>query len=562
VTSEAGALFIARANEARGELDLDEANAQAIRDLGTRLDGIPLAIELAAAQTKVMAPSEILTRLDKQFRLLAGGRRTSLERHQTLRAAIDWSYDLLSDDERALLSRLSVCVGGFDLDAAVAIAAGMGVGDFDAFELLGSLVAKSLVERSERDGATRYRLLEMIRQYAAERLDPDAAGGARDDHARYYLALTTALFAATATPSGWEALDQLVTETPKLVAACRWLLDGDRIGEVLAFFAELPFLDPFAWPPTTIDELGAIAGAVVDQAGFADPVGLQRACYVAGYRAFFTGEIDETRRFTEIAHEASSDEPVARILNLMATVALFGGDVDRALPFAHAAIERARHEDDPVQLAWMLAYVGPLETMRDDDPLPYAEEALRVARASGSPIVLLYPLLALMSAIGDSDPSRALAVAEEAMGVDGTRRSTYLNLGRGRAAMIHLGRGEMAEGLSLWQEILRSYADSGERSVFSINLAALADALAPDDASAAIELAALAESDAITAFASFTTQPGLVRLAAGHGDEIAAARSRFEAFGYDDAVAFVADMLERLIAEHAPHEPKEAAAQG
>ena len=150
---------------------LDDANARGGPRPVRRLDGIPLAIELAAAQTKLMTPAEILTRLDQQFRLLTGGRRTSLERHQTLRAAIDWSYDLLSDDERALLDRLSVCVGGFDLDAAVAIAAGIGVDEFEAFELLASLVAKSLVERNERDGVTRYRLLEMIRQYAAEQLN-------------------------------------------------------------------------------------------------------------------------------------------------------------------------------------------------------------------------------------------------------------------------------------------------------------------------------------------------------------------------------------------------------
>ncbi len=203
LTSEAGALFVARANEARGELVLDDASSQAVRDLCTRLDGIPLALELAAAQTRLMSPAEILARLDKQFRLLTGGQRTSLERHQTLRAAIDWSYELLSENEGALLNRISVCVGGFDLDAAVAIAAGIGADEFEGFELLASLVAKSLIERSERGGTTRYRLLEMIRQYAAERLSAtNAAEGARDDHARHYLALATELFAATATPIG------------------------------------------------------------------------------------------------------------------------------------------------------------------------------------------------------------------------------------------------------------------------------------------------------------------------------------------------------------------------
>ena len=312
VTSEAGALFIARAEEARGALVLDGTNVHAIRELCVRLDGIPLAIELAAAQTKLMTPAEILTRLDKQFRLLTGGRRTSLERHQTLRAAIDWSYDLLSDDERALLCRLSVCVGGFDMDAAVATAAGMGVDDFDALELLASLFAKSLVERSEREGTTRYRLLEMIRQYGAEQLGAlGAAEAARDHHASHYLALANALFAATATRSEWEAIDRLVTETPNLAAACRWLFEADRGPELAAFFAEMVFLDPFAWPPATLDEVGAIAGAWVDRIGVLAGRGFENACYLAGCRAFFSGAIDEMRRYAELARESANGEPIA-----------------------------------------------------------------------------------------------------------------------------------------------------------------------------------------------------------------------------------------------------------
>ncbi len=166
--SEAGALFTSRAREAGGDLTLDDRNATAIHSLCSRLDGIPLAIELAAAQTALMTPAEIERRVDRQFTTVTGGRRGAFERHQTLRAAIDWSYDLLTPSAQALLQRLSVCVGGFDLDAAVAMVEGI---DDDGFDLLRELVAKSLVERYEVNANTRYRLLEMIRQHAAERLD-------------------------------------------------------------------------------------------------------------------------------------------------------------------------------------------------------------------------------------------------------------------------------------------------------------------------------------------------------------------------------------------------------
>ena len=123
--SEAGTLFVVARREARGDLALDDRDTNAIQSLCTRLDGIPLAIELAAAQTALMTPAEIERRIDRQFTSLTGGRRGALERHQTLRAAIDWSYDLLTASAQTLLQRLSVCVGGFDLDAAIAAAEGM-----------------------------------------------------------------------------------------------------------------------------------------------------------------------------------------------------------------------------------------------------------------------------------------------------------------------------------------------------------------------------------------------------------------------------------------------------
>src|SRR5262249_32054335 len=159
---------------------VDSANLGAVAELCRRLDGIPLALELAAARTAAMEPADIVDRLDNRFRLLTGGRRGVLERHQTLRAAIDWSYMLLDDDERALLGQLSTFVGSFDLPAVLATS---GREELETIDLLTSLVAKSLVERPVDRGG-RYRLLETIRQYALERLDEEGmAAAARDRHA-------------------------------------------------------------------------------------------------------------------------------------------------------------------------------------------------------------------------------------------------------------------------------------------------------------------------------------------------------------------------------------------
>ena len=148
-----------------GRLDAIEHTAEVVGQICRRLDGIPLALELAAARTRMMTPAEISARLDERFRLLTGGSRTAVERHQTLRQAVDWSYDLLARGEQEMLNRLGVFAGGFTLDAAEAVISGDGIDALDVFESVASLVDKSLVVADQSPGDTRYRLLETIRQY-------------------------------------------------------------------------------------------------------------------------------------------------------------------------------------------------------------------------------------------------------------------------------------------------------------------------------------------------------------------------------------------------------------
>ncbi len=180
----AAQLFVERA-AAGGTVRLDDTDA--IVQICTRLDGVPLAIELAAARARSMSLTDLRDRLDQRFRLLTGGPRDALSRHQTLRQAIDWSYDLLSPEEQTALDRLAVFVGGWDLRAAEAVVGGDGLDALDVMDLLGHLVEKSLVVRDDSDAEGRYRLLETIRQYAQERLDATGATQAtRARHAHYY----------------------------------------------------------------------------------------------------------------------------------------------------------------------------------------------------------------------------------------------------------------------------------------------------------------------------------------------------------------------------------------
>jgi predicted ATPase/DNA-binding CsgD family transcriptional regulator len=186
--SEAVRLFIERARLSRPALELDSSNSPAVAQICVRLEGIPLAIELAAGLARVLTFEDILVRLHDRFRLLTGGSRTALPRHQTLRAAVDWSFGLLSDEERALLVRLSVFAGGFDLAAAEATAAGESLDPSLVLTLLSRLVDKSLVV-AEEGGAqrTRYRMLDTIREYAREKLASTDEADIRRRHSRYFV---------------------------------------------------------------------------------------------------------------------------------------------------------------------------------------------------------------------------------------------------------------------------------------------------------------------------------------------------------------------------------------
>ncbi len=183
-------LFADRAQAVRPEFALTEVNAPIVADVCRRLDGVPLAIELAAARVASLSVGEIAQRLDQRFRLLTGGRRTALERHQTLRKTVDWSYELLSDEDAQAFNRLAAFAGGFTLEAAEAVLSGEGIERDEVLDLLSSLVARSMVAADESAGETRYRLHETMRQYARERLDAvGEADAVRRRHAEYYLAL-------------------------------------------------------------------------------------------------------------------------------------------------------------------------------------------------------------------------------------------------------------------------------------------------------------------------------------------------------------------------------------
>ncbi len=216
-------LFIERAQAVKPSFQVDAANAVAVASICHRLDGMPLALELAAARLRSLSVAEVNERLDQRFRLLTGGSRTTLPRHQTLRGLIDWSHDLLGPAEQALLSRLAVFAGGWTLAAAERVCAGDGVDDGEVLDLLASLADKSLVLAEERDGATRYRLLETVRAYAAERLrEGGEEARVKERHLSHFAALAEEAEPQIVGSEQQAWLERLEVEHDNLRSALTW----------------------------------------------------------------------------------------------------------------------------------------------------------------------------------------------------------------------------------------------------------------------------------------------------------------------------------------------------
>ena len=232
-------LFLDRAYRARPDFDVDDQNAVTVTEICRRLDGVPLAIELAAARVRALSLSEILDSLHDRFRLLTGGARTAVRRQQTLRASVDWSHALLTEPERVLFRRLAVFMGGFDLLGAQNVCGGGDVERYQVLDQLALLVDKSLVVADESGRRTRYRLLETMRQYALEKLgESGEADVVRTRHRDYYTALAAKLD-LPADGDYEQRLEQAETEIDNLRAAFGWSRENSDIELALALASSL-----------------------------------------------------------------------------------------------------------------------------------------------------------------------------------------------------------------------------------------------------------------------------------------------------------------------------------
>ncbi|MDP6715068.1 MAG: hypothetical protein QF368_10625, partial [SAR202 cluster bacterium] len=345
---ESTRLFVERASSTHGPFQATEDNSAAIAQIVHRLDGIPLAIELAAARARMLTPEQIATRLDDRFRLLTGGSRTAMPRQRTLQAAIDWSYHSLEDEEARLFDRLSVFRGGFTLEAVEHVGVGEGDDPLYVMDSLFQLVDKSMVTviNTGTDEA-RYRLLETLRQYAGERLvESGLADDTRGRHAEYYLNMTH-----EAQPVIWgtnpaPAFVLLETNHDNLRAALEWAIGSEERETALRLVGNMGF---FWTMHRHIHEGDDWSKRAIAMDGEVPPDALASATYAAGLMA--VQQMDAPRAeamYSESldCYQASGDETwIARMTFFLAGVPWAIGDVSRASPIFQEAL-RLNHETE------------------------------------------------------------------------------------------------------------------------------------------------------------------------------------------------------------------------
>ncbi len=444
-------LFAEHAALHRRDFSVDDASAAAVAAICVRLDGIPLALELAAARLGSLSASEISARLDQRFRLLTTGNRTALPRHRTLRALIDWSYDLLSSEERIVFDRLSVFAGGWTLDAAEAVAPGGDVAVWQVLDLLAALVGKSLVQAEVIHGSTRYRLLETIRHYAAERLALRAGSDlqdARAAHRDHYLAFVETAAARLRGPDEHRWLDRIEAEFDNIrVALAFSIADPGSAEPGLRLAAALrAFVFSRGHSGEVIEALRALLGRPDARQPTRNlAVALVTNCKLLTHFARSPDIPSMAEEAIAIARGLADDAVVADALAALNWYSYLQGDLPAALARADDAVVLASAAGSPSRLVVALGHraVFKAETGELDASLADYQEVLSLARAYGDNYTLAVTLVNLgVDQITAGEFRAAVAYLQDALRVADAHSYQHLSA----AAEMNLGFAYLMNG--------------------------------------------------------------------------------------------------------------------
>jgi non-specific serine/threonine protein kinase len=420
---ESAQLFIERALFRMPHFAVTRENAPALASVCYRLDGIPLAIELAAARMRAMSLEELNQGLAHRFRLLTGGSRTALPRQQTLRSAIEWSYDLLNDAEKALLCRVSVFSGGWTLEAAEEVCAGEGIDEDRVLDLLTSLVDKSLIVTEERNGGTRYRLLETVRQYAQDRLRESGEETRwQEQHLTHFLALVEEAEPQLAGADQLAWLDRLETEHDNLRSALAWssATGGNVTGGIHLAGALWRFWNVRGYFAEGRGWLGGLLGA----ASGGQVAARAKALHAAGVMARQQGDYPVARTLHEesltLSRELDDHRGVVSSMISLGNVAYDQGDYPAARALYEETLAMARGLVDRWGVAALLNNLGNVVRDQGDSVSARAlyEECLAIARERAD----RGGIAAALTKLGDvacdqGDYPAARALQEEALAI-------------------------------------------------------------------------------------------------------------------------------------------------
>jgi predicted ATPase/Tfp pilus assembly protein PilF len=475
---EAVELFVDRAYSVKPGFALNDGNAAAVAELCIRLEGIPLAIELAASRVKVLTVQQIAERLGDRLNLLTGGSRTAPPRYQALATAIDWSYNLLTEAEKTLFRRLSVFSGGWTLDAAESVCAGGGVDRRDVLELLAGLIDKSLVVSEEREGQERYRFMVTIQEYAAKRLEQagEAAAVCRA-HADFFLAYALQGESKLKSAEQKRWLDRLTVEYDNVRAVLSWAMkQSTGLGLHLAGgLTDFWYLHGF-WNEGRrwLSEMLALAPA-------ADTSHRAKALNAAALMAQFQGDGTAARSLAEqalaLSRQSNEERQTAIALNTLAMIAGDHGNFALARRFFEESLAIRRALDDSALIAGTLNNLGILACWQGEFELAQSlfDESLTMAEKAGDRHRTAIALLnrgEVANKVGELPLARSLIAQALALARDLEDRSMIpkaLNA-LGKLALL---QGDDATAAALIEESLEAFRQLGDKRWVAISVLSL-----------------------------------------------------------------------------------------
>jgi predicted ATPase/DNA-binding CsgD family transcriptional regulator len=501
--SEAVRLFLDRSRSILPGFTLTDRNAATVAQICQHLDGIPLAVELAAARVNALGVEQILARLDDRFRLLGSGSVRGDPRHRTLRATVEWSHDLLGEGEKVLFRRLSVFAGGWTLEAAESVCAGADLPADDVFDRLARLVHQSLVLVEGQETVARYGLLETLRQYAAEQLDSVAeAARVRDRHLDWYLALAERADAQLTSPAQSTWLEVFEREHDNIRAALRWSQNSGSIDRVLTLATACGYFWQIRGHRYRSEGRHWLDEALSNTASAGNPAARARALYWAGTFAAeqfdFVHATTQLEECLEVWQALGNRRGLAEALLGLGLVARDAGDYVRAEELLRRSLDLSRQLNDRLKTARALRYLGSVAVLQDDAPqaLELLGESLALLQALGESHLeghLHDQLGQAERARGALDSSaaahqRGMALLERAGCAEGVNTSRYLQ------ARLAQARGERARALRLAAHSLQGYREVGNRRDVPSCLDLVAELVVDETPQRSVQLFAVSEA--------------------------------------------------------------------